>query len=122
LIGTNPDLTVDHVQNGQHMILPGGGALIAPFSAATQTEPVIIGKPEPLLFQMALNDLQLAPEDCLMIGDRPDTDIHGAALLGIRTALVRTGRFSSKHCYPNNLKKPDWDGNNLTELAEALGL
>ena len=60
-----------------------------------------------------------------MIGDRPDTDIAGAAALGIRTALVRTGRFVPGASWPKGMEKPDWDVDSLAELTtefEAAGI
>ncbi len=122
LVATNPDTTVDDWQGGRHRVLPGGGALVAPFAAATGCDPVIIGKPQPLLFRMALERLGAAPAECLMIGDRPDTDIAGAAAIGIRTALVRTGRFRPGDPWPEAIPRPDWDVDELTVLAHSLGL
>lgn len=49
LVATNPDLAIDDHKDGRHRILPGGGALLAPFAVATGVRPVVIGKPEPLL-------------------------------------------------------------------------
>ncbi|MBK1724713.1 HAD-IIA family hydrolase [Thiocystis violacea] len=120
LIGTNPDPTVDAVRNGRHLILPGGGALVAPFAAATGVTPTIIGKPEPLLYEMALEMLGCSPGECLMIGDRPDTDIAGAERLGMWTALVRTGRFAPGRPWPDNLPVPDFDVVDLEALMTAL--
>ncbi|NNJ90142.1 MAG: HAD-IIA family hydrolase [Gammaproteobacteria bacterium] len=120
LISTNPDNTVDATRRGEHWILPGGGALVAPVIAATGVKPTTIGKPYPLLYEMALKRINLAARDCLMIGDRPDTDIQGAASIGMRTALVRTGRFLPGEKYPDNLYKPDIDNNSLTELLELI--
>ena len=122
LIATNPDANVDAELEGEHRLLPGGGALVAPFSVATGVEPEVIGKPRPLLFQMALEHLSCEASECLMIGDRPDTDIAGAAALGMRTALVRTGRFRAGAHWPEELPKPDWDELSLEGLAQALGL
>ncbi len=94
LISTNPDASVDGDCDGQHCVKPGGGALVAPFEVATGQKAITIGKPNPLLYQMAMQRLGgVAAENCLMIGDRPDTDIVGAKALGMMTALVRTGRF-----------------------------
>ena len=115
LVCTNPDISVDAVENDQHVVLPGGGALVAPFAVATGIKPVMIGKPEPALYLMALDRLGVEPENCVMIGDQPDTDILGALKLGMKTALVRTGRFSEKDQLPENIQ-PDWDVGSLRQL------
>ncbi len=120
LVATNPDCTVDAVRAGQHLILPGGGALVAPFAVATGVTPTVIGKPEPLLYQMALQRLGYGAGECLMVGDRPDTDIAGAARLGMWTALVRSGRFAPGAPWPDGLPRPDWDLDSLADLAAAL--
>ncbi len=120
LVATNPDTTVDAVRDGQRVVLPGGGALVASFEAATARRAVIIGKPQPLLYRMAMDRLGVTAVDCIMVGDRPDTDIAGAAALGIRTALVRTGRFTPGESWPDGIARPDWDCESLSELTEAL--
>lgn len=117
LVATNPDINVDATLDGEHRLVPGGGALVAPFAVASGVEPVIIGKPNPLLFEMALEQLGCEPEQCLMIGDRPDTDIAGAAVLGMQTALVRTGRFAPGEPWPDGLSRPDLDVESLDELG-----
>ncbi len=122
LIATNPDHNVDAEVDGEHRLLPGGGALVAPFAVAAGVEPVVIGKPSPLLFEMALERLGCEAAECLMIGDRPDTDIAGAAGLGLRTALVRSGRFGADDCWPDELPRPDWDELSLEGLAQVLAL
>ena len=122
LVGTNPDSNVDGNRNGEHCILPGGGALVAPFALASGVEPVIIGKPNPILYEMALEQLGCKADNCLMIGDRPDTDIAGAVALGMQTALVRTGRFRPGESWPEGLPRPGWDVDNLSELRECLGM
>ncbi len=53
LVVTNPDTSVDDHHDGRHRVLPGGGALVAPFALASGVEPIVIGKPEPALFRMA---------------------------------------------------------------------
>lgn len=120
LICTNPDHNVDTYINGEHCIFPGGGALVSPFAIATETTPVFIGKPNPLLYQMAIQRLGVKAENCLMVGDRPDTDIAGAAALGMKTALIRTGRFMPGTIYPSDLPNPDWDCDSLESLIGLL--
>ena len=122
LIGTNPDPALDGTRNGQAVVLPGGGALIAPFAAATGLEPLFVGKPERWLFLEALRRLDRSANDAIMIGDRPDTDIEGATRLGMVTVLVRTGRFPPDKPYPDGLPKPDFDVNSLNELNLDLVL
>ena len=120
LVSTNPDTTVDGVIDGKHIVLPGGGSLVAPFIAATGQQPVTIGKPFPLLYEMAFKKLGVKALDCLMIGDRPDTDIKGAAKLGMKTALVRTGRFLPNDLLPVDCPVPDWDVLNLHQLQQIF--
>jgi HAD superfamily hydrolase (TIGR01450 family) len=121
LVGTNPDPNLDGTLNGRPAVLPGGGALMAPFAVAAGIEPLFIGKPEPWLYREALRRLGRPAGDTVMIGDRPDTDIKGAAELGLMTVLVRTGRFGPGQPYPKDLPKPDFDIKALSELRiEAL--
>lgn len=122
LISTNPDTSVDAFYRGKRAIMPGGGALVAPFIVATGKQPITIGKPMPLLYEIALQELNVPANDCLMIGDRPDTDILGAQQLGIQTALVRTGRFAPGEKLPDDMSTPDWDVENLMQLKSSLGL
>ncbi|MET0013766.1 MAG: HAD hydrolase-like protein, partial [Sedimenticola sp.] len=120
LISTNPDHNVDASVDGSHRVLPGGGALVAPFAVATGVAPVTIGKPQSLLFEMAMSRLGTSAGECLMVGDRPDTDIAGAAALGMCTALVRTGRFAPGDPWPDKLPMPDWDVPTLSHLLDEL--
>jgi HAD superfamily hydrolase (TIGR01450 family) len=118
LISTNPDASVDASVAGQHRVLPGGGALVAAVAVATGVQPTVIGKPHPLLFRMALTSLGLTAGRCIMVGDRPDTDIIGASALGMRTALVRSGRFGAADVLPERVL-PDWDVDGLPALMAA---
>lgn len=76
---------------------PGGGepdaaAIIAAIEACTHT-PVetIVGKPSSHMAEAVLRLLQLPPEQCLMIGDRLETDVQMGLQSGMDTALVLTG-------------------------------
>jgi NagD protein len=120
LVATNPDPTVDGLRDGRHLVLPGCGALVAPFAAATGVTPTIVGKPEPLLYEIALELLGCTPGECMMVGDRPDTDIAGAERLGMWTALVRTGRFAPGRPWIEGLPPPDYDVKDLDDLTIAL--
>jgi HAD superfamily hydrolase (TIGR01457 family) len=119
LIGTNPDTSLDGTRAGRSVVLPGGGALVAPFQAATGMKPLFIGKPGPIMYQMGLSRLGKQAHEVFMIGDRPDTDIKGAAQLGIRTILVCTGRFRREDPYPPESPRPDLMVDSLSEVQLA---
>ena len=87
LIGTNPDRTLPTPEG----LVPGSGTVIGALEIASGTKATLIGKPKPLLYQMALKQLDLLPEETLAIGDRLETDIAGAQAAGIHTALVLSG-------------------------------
>lgn len=70
---------------------PGSGTITAAIQAAVQQEPVVIGKPSPIMMEYALQKIGLPKEEVWMVGDNIDTDIAGGHAVGCRTALVLTG-------------------------------
>lgn len=48
-------------------------------------------KPHPQAFMKVLSFFNLSPNDCCMIGDNPQTDIHGAQQVGIMPILLKRG-------------------------------
>lgn len=66
---------------------PGAGAIIRAVQEATDTTPTIVGKPEPLMFEMALGGLSNATK-AVVIGDNPATDVIGAHRAGLPGMLV----------------------------------
>lgn len=118
LISTNPDASVDAYVDGEHQVWPGGGALVAPIVVATGVVPITIGKPHARLYQAAMSLLGVRAEECVMVGDRIDTDIAGAMAIGMPGALVRTGRFSPGDSLPEGMAVPDWDVENLQQLLD----
>ena len=67
--------------------LPGCGALVAAIAAAAGVRPIVVGKPEPPLFRIALERLGLAPAAAAMVGDSVPSDIAGARAVGMRTVF-----------------------------------
>jgi len=61
------------------------------FSVVLSSAEEGISKPDPALFQRALERAGCAPGDAWMVGDRPDNDIAPAKALGMRTVRVRQG-------------------------------
>ena len=73
------------IENGD--FLPGCGALVAAVSAAAGVAPVVVGKPEPPLFRIALRRLGLDSAHAAMVGDSVESDIAGGRGAGMRTVL-----------------------------------
>jgi HAD superfamily hydrolase (TIGR01458 family) len=69
------------------------GPLVMALSYASGREPLVLGKPAALFFDMALQRLGVAAGDTLMIGDDIIGDVQGAQLAGLRGALVRSGKY-----------------------------
>src|SRR5947208_1333519 len=69
------------------------GAFVAGLEYATGLAATVLGKPSAEYFEAALAALDADPERTWMVGDDVDADIGGAAALGMRTILVRTGKF-----------------------------
>ena len=69
------------------------GAFVVGLEYATGAQATVLGKPSASYFEAALEAVDSDPEHAWMIGDDVDTDIGGAAALGMHTVLVRTGKF-----------------------------
>ena len=70
-----------------------GGAFVAGLEYATGVEATVLGKPSPSYFAAALDALDAEPELTWMVTDDVEADVRSARLFGMRTALVRTGKF-----------------------------
>ena len=87
-IGTDPDRTIP-TENRE---VPGSGAIINAIAGVTDREPdAIMGKPAPTAVEAIERTLRVDAADCLIVGDRLDTDIVMGERAGMTTALVRTG-------------------------------
>jgi arabinose operon protein AraL len=87
-VATNPDRTCPF-DGGE---LPDCAAIIAALEAVTERPvEVVVGKPSPITLEIVLEVLGLSPKECILIGDRLDTDIRMGLDAGMTTALVMTG-------------------------------
>ncbi len=110
-IGTNRDSALPTPEG----LIPGAGTVVGALEIASGKKAKIIGKPEPLLYQLALDRLGLAPEEALAVGDRLETDIAGAQAAGIHTALVLTGASTLEQARNYN-PPPEVIAQDFTEL------
>ncbi|MDQ0159511.1 TIGR01457 family HAD-type hydrolase [Alkalibacillus salilacus] len=86
-IATNPDLRVPTEEG----FVPGNGAYVELIRHVTKTEPIVVGKPDSLMIELALDELNLPHRDVIMVGDNYDTDIMAGIEAGIDTLHVETG-------------------------------
>jgi 4-nitrophenyl phosphatase len=113
-VATNPDRTLP-TERGEE---PGVGAILAALEAATDVQPVVIGKPQPGAIEMALKRLKTAPGETAMLGDRLETDILGGASAGLPTILVLTG-VTSRADLAHSQIQPDLVFDDLEQLLDA---
>ena len=86
-ISTNLDPT-NPTEEG---LLPGTGAMIVALEAASGVKSFPIGKPEPTMYQLAMEQMGASPATTAAIGDRVDTDIVGGKRAGLTTICVLSG-------------------------------
>lgn len=115
-IGTNNDATFP-MPDG---LVPGAGSIISAVKTASGRVPLIMGKPNAPMFETAVQLLGTVPEHTLMIGDRLDTDIIGAAQVGLKTAMVLTG-VSKRADVAGASHAPDGIFEGLIDLRTAWG-
>jgi 4-nitrophenyl phosphatase len=114
-IGTNADTTLPTERGLTH----GNGAILAALQAATGVEPIIIGKPEPIIYQQALALLGVDPALTVAIGDRLETDILGAVRTGIRSLMVLSG-VSTEEDFKTTDYQPTWVMPDIRAVTQAL--
>jgi len=88
LIATNPDRTCP-VEGGE---IPDCAGMIAAVEAVTDTKvETIVGKPSPIILEVALRALGCVAHESVIVGDRVETDIAMGKQLGLATILVLSG-------------------------------
>jgi HAD superfamily hydrolase (TIGR01450 family) len=80
---------VDKTLPSERGLLPGNGSMVAALCTATDSKPLVAGKPEPTLLMDALARGKFHTP--LVVGDRLDTDIAGANAAGLPSLHVLCG-------------------------------
>jgi arabinose operon protein AraL len=118
-VATNPDRTCP-VEGGE---IPDCAGMIAAIEAVTGKKvEIIVGKPSPLIIQTALEVMVLKPEDCILIGDRLETDIKMGKESGIATGIVLTGVTDEKTLkgYKHSSMQPDFVFQSIADVENLL--
>jgi 4-nitrophenyl phosphatase len=114
-LGTNPDPSLPTPDG----FIPGTGAILAALNTTTGRSPEIIGKPSPMMYNIALSRLQVEPHNALAVGDQMPTDIAAGIQAGCQTALVLTG--VSSQTTPDSFDfNPTYIAENLSQLLDDL--
>lgn len=113
-IGTNGDA----LRPTEQGVEPEAGAILAFLEAATGVSPTVVGKPEPLMFEMALKQVGVQPRESLVVGDNLHTDVSGAKAAGIASVLVMNGVTSARALTAHS-QKPTLVVSSLEELLHS---
>jgi len=114
-IATNADSTLP-TEAG---LVPGAGSIVAALAAASGQQPIVIGKPETPMLEMAMIRMGVQPAETVMLGDRLDTDILAGERAGMPTVLVLTG-VSTREDLASAEALPDVVASDLPSLVEAI--
>jgi len=110
------------------------GALVAGLEFALGRRAVICGKPSPVVFRQAVDELRgelaarsngsgsprLRTADVAMVGDDPSADIAAAKRAGLRGILTLTGKTTAQEAAASKVR-PDAIARSLAEIVAALG-
>ena len=103
----------------KHGPLLDSGAFVAGLEYAAQVEAVVLGKPSPAYFEAAMEALDADAELTWMVGDDLESDIAGAHGMGMRTVLLRTGKFRPDQVERSRVQ-PDGIVSSIAHLPEWL--
>ena len=118
-VGSDPDRTIP----AEDREVPGSGAIVNAVAGVAGRDPdVVLGKPSPETCALAVDRLGVPAEECLVVGDRLDTDVALGASAGMTTALVLTGVTSRAALDDRDadVPAPDYVLESLAEVDRVL--
>lgn len=114
-IASHPDINCP-TERG---FIPDVGSFMALIKTSTGREPDhIVGKPNPTILEMLIEEFDVNRADVIMVGDRLMTDIECGLRAEVTTALVLTGE-TTREMVPDN--PPFIVADNLLDLLKKLG-
>ena len=114
-ISTNPD----HALKMYDDILPGTGAIVAAVEVGSGVKPITVGKPERIIFDIAIERIDVNRSEVIAVGDNLLTDILAGSAAGIRTALILTG-MSQRKDVADSPVEPTWIVEGYEELWDKV--
>jgi ribonucleotide monophosphatase NagD (HAD superfamily) len=111
-IATNADRYCPSPTGG----LPDAAAVIGAIEGCTgKRVEVVVGKPSPITARAILDRLQLPAAECIIVGDRLETDVRMGQEAGMATAVVLTGVTTPEQLAASDIQ-PDYVLRWLDEL------
>lgn len=114
-IATHPDYNCI-VEFGS---VPDLGSVCEMIYKSTGKRPVIVGKPQPLIPQLAMKKCGCTKEETVFVGDQMDTDIPCGLNAGVTTLLVMTGETTMEMVEAAE-RKPTMVLKNAGEILKML--
>ena len=114
-IATNPD----YVCPTEFGSVPDCGSVCDMIYNATGKRPIVIGKPEALMPQLAMEHTGYSKEETAVIGDRIYTDVKSGLNAGTLAVLVMSGE-TTKEILNASPDKPDIVLGDAGEIIEYL--
>ena len=97
------------------------GAFVSALEYASGKSATIIGKPSLNLFVLAVEGWNLQVGEILMVGDDIRGDIVGASSVGMKSVLVKTGKFLDKNLRCSDVM-PNYIINSIADLPDIIDL
>ena len=114
-IATNPD----YVCPTEFGSVPDCGSVCDMIYNATKKRPVVIGKPSPLMPELAMEKLGISREETCVVGDRIYTDVKSGLNAGITGILVLSGE-TTREILEASPDKPQLVLESAAEILEAI--
>jgi len=97
------------------------GAFVSALEFSAEKEAVLIGKPSPYLFQLAVKPWEIPFQSIYMVGDDMVGDIGGANNVGMKSILVKTGKYRKEGEILSE-SKPNYIISSIADLPNLLQL
>jgi len=115
-VGTDPDRTVP-TEDG---LTPGSGAIInAVAGVVGRDADEVLGKPSETTARLAADRLGVPASECVLVGDRLDTDVAMGEQAGMTTVLVRTGVSDDEDVDAGDVS-PDYVVDSLADVVDLV--
>ncbi|MHC4606322.1 MAG: HAD-IIA family hydrolase [Planctomycetota bacterium] len=107
--------------DAQGRVSPSVGPTVEALAYATDSEPVLIGKPGADYYRQVLETVDVPPEEIVVVSDDPFSDLAGAKRMGMKAAFVLVGKYPDASVLERvaGAERPDVTAANLGELPKS---